>query len=201
MKNSLEFTQAQVSQLFDVLSDSKLQELHGDVQFLLDKTDDLENRSRRNNLCFEGIPEQGINETWGQSESEVEQLISDKLELNAADVTIERAHRVGPKKQDKPRPIITNFLHFKDREKVLKASRKLKGTNQFIREGYSDRVAARRKELVKKMHEARKDGKTAFLRLDKLIIRDRPPSSVQAEALQVQLPDDNMQVVDGPATA
>ena len=32
---------------------------------------------------------------------------------------IERAHRLGPENQDKPWPIITKFLHFKDREKVL----------------------------------------------------------------------------------
>lgn len=38
------------------------------------------------------------------------------------------------------------------------------------------------------MHEARKDRKIAFLRLDKLIIRDRPLLGVQAKALQVQLP-------------
>ena len=36
-----------------------------------------------------------------------------------AGVPIERAHRLGPEKQDKPWPIITKFLHFKDREKVL----------------------------------------------------------------------------------
>ena len=88
LKNSLEFTQGQVSQLFDVLDDSKLQELQGDVQFLLDKIENLENRSRQNNLCFEGIPEQETNETWDQSELKFKQLISDKLELNAAGVPI-----------------------------------------------------------------------------------------------------------------
>lgn len=80
LKNSLEFTQGQVSQLFDYLDDSKLQELQGDVQFLLDKADDLENCSGRNYLFFEGIPKQGTNETWDQPEPKIKQLISDKLE-------------------------------------------------------------------------------------------------------------------------
>ena len=37
--------EVQVSQLFNVIEDSRLQEIEGDVQFLLDKTDDLENPS------------------------------------------------------------------------------------------------------------------------------------------------------------
>ena len=89
------------------------------MQFLLDKADDLENCLGRNYLFFEGIPKQGTNETWDQPEPKIKQLISDKLEWNAAGVPIERAHRLGPEKQDKPWPIITKFLHFKDREKVL----------------------------------------------------------------------------------
>ena len=56
LMNSLEFTQGQVSQLFDVLDDSKLQELQGDVQFLLDKTDDLENHSIS---ALKGSPSKG----------------------------------------------------------------------------------------------------------------------------------------------
>ena len=76
LKNSLVHSRASLSTLWL----SRLHELQGDVQFLLDKADDLENCSRRNYLFFEGIPKQGTNETWDQPEPKIKQLISDKLE-------------------------------------------------------------------------------------------------------------------------
>ena len=55
VKSSLEFTQAQVEEL--ITSDLRVKEVKVQIEDLGNKLDDLENRSRRNNLCFEGIPE------------------------------------------------------------------------------------------------------------------------------------------------
>ena len=66
VQSSLEFTQAQVEEL--ISSDLRVKELKVQIEDLGNKLDDLENRSRRNNLCFEGIPE-SPNETWQESES------------------------------------------------------------------------------------------------------------------------------------
>ena len=66
VKSSLEFTQAEVEEL--VTSDLRVKEVKVQIEDLGNKLDDLENRSRRNNLCFEGIPE-SLNETWQESES------------------------------------------------------------------------------------------------------------------------------------
>ena len=61
------------------------------VPFNLSKiVDDLENRSRRNNLCFEGIPE-SPNETWQESESKIKHLISSHMPEVGTDFVIERA--------------------------------------------------------------------------------------------------------------
>ena len=53
VKASLEFTQAQVEEL--ITSDLRVKEVKVQIEDLGNKLDDLENRSRRNNLCFEGI--------------------------------------------------------------------------------------------------------------------------------------------------
>ena len=55
VKSSLEFTQAQVEEL--ITSDLRVKEVKVQIEGPGNKLDDLENRSRRNNLCFEGIPE------------------------------------------------------------------------------------------------------------------------------------------------
>ena len=72
-KSSLEFTQAQVEEL--ITSDLRVKEVKVQIEDLGNKLYDLKNQSRRNNLCFEGIPE-SPNETWQESESKIKQLIS-----------------------------------------------------------------------------------------------------------------------------
>lgn len=72
-KSSLEFTQAQVEEL--LTSDLRVKEVKVQIEDLGNKLYDLKNQSRRNNLCFEGIPE-SPNETWQESESKIKQLIS-----------------------------------------------------------------------------------------------------------------------------
>ena len=65
------------------------------LQDLARKTDDVECRSKRNNLIFRGIP-RADNETSQDCEGIVRDLITDKLEL--ADVTeFDRVHRLSGK--------------------------------------------------------------------------------------------------------
>ena len=112
------------------------------------------------------------NETWEESEHKVKDLISNTLQIDADNIEIERAHRVGKKRptSDKPRTIVAKFLNYKHRDMVLNERRKLKGSNLIIREDFSDRVVAKR-ELLPQMFEARKEGKIAYLSYDKLVIR------------------------------
>ncbi|CAH3133375.1 unnamed protein product [Porites lobata] len=142
VKSSLEFTQAQVEEL--ITSDLRVKEVKVQIEDLGNKLDDLENRSRRNNLCFEGIPE-SPNETWQESESKIKHLISSHMP--------------------------------EDREAAFKAKKKLRGTNMFVNEDYSDRVIKKRTELMPKLKEARRKNQRAFLRFDKLVIYDNPVNS------------------------
>ena len=73
VKSSLEFTQAQVEEL--ITSNLRVKEVQIQIEDLGNKLDDLENRSRRSNLCFDRIPE-SPNEAWQESESKIKQLIS-----------------------------------------------------------------------------------------------------------------------------
>lgn len=174
LKTSLELSQAEIAELKTVTNKERLTNIKTNIQELLDKTDDLENRSRRNNLCFDGITETPGSESWEKSEENVRKVLKDQLKLDDEDIIIERAHRVGKRKPGKCRSIVAKFLSYKDREQVFKSKRKLKGTKITVREDFSDKVNKKRQELLPKMHEARKEGKTAYLSFDKLIIRDQP---------------------------
>ena len=89
VKSSLEFTQAQVEEL--ITSDLRVKEVKLQIEDLGNKLDDLKNRSRRNNLCFEGIPE-SPNETWQESESKIKHLISSHMPEVGTDFVIESTY-------------------------------------------------------------------------------------------------------------
>ena len=77
VKSSLEFTQAQVEEL--VISDLRVKEIKVQIKEQEgNKLNDLESRSRKNNMCFEGIPE-SPNETWQESESKIKHLILSRM--------------------------------------------------------------------------------------------------------------------------
>ena len=128
-KQSLKFTQAQVDDLLKQNSvTTQLAEVSDAVCGLQDKLDDLENRSRRNNLCFDGIEESTANETWEQTEAKVKEVIASKMQVESVSaIIIERAHRVGKRKpgNSKPRSVVAKFLNFKDRQVVLNSAKNL----------------------------------------------------------------------------
>ncbi|KAH9359625.1 hypothetical protein HPB48_000109 [Haemaphysalis longicornis] len=85
--------------------------------------DGSEDRQRRCNLVFYGF-EDAADETWAQSEKRIIDLCSANLGTSLQETDVERAHRIGRFQQDKHRPIIVQFNHFKDRERVLTNSKK-----------------------------------------------------------------------------
>ena len=144
-------------------------------------------RCRRNNLCFDGVREEA-NESWSTTENKIKEIISTKLNIQTDEFTIERAHRVGKQyTSDKPRPIVAKFNNYKVKESIMKNKKGLKGSSVYIREDFSQKVLARRKELLPKMYEERKNGNIAVLRYDKLVVypdrrlppRDNPLRSSQ----------------------
>lgn len=131
--------------------------------------DDAENRQRRNNLLFFGMPDSKF-ETWKESEEAVVSFCSDKLGVALDSVNIDRAHRLGSFAEEKARPIIVRFVRFKDRESVLASGIKLRDTEFSVREDYSRTLRVARKKLL----EFGKAQPQKFkLRHDKLFIDGR----------------------------
>ncbi|KAK7907598.1 hypothetical protein WMY93_016210 [Mugilogobius chulae] len=90
------------------------------------KVEDLENRTRRNNLRVIGLPEglEGRTAVPFMSQFFVD-VLRDESFINPPE--LERAHRAlrpKPAEQEKPRPVIVCFLRFQDKERVLAISRK-----------------------------------------------------------------------------
>ena len=105
--------------------------------------DDLENRSRRNNLVFYGM-DKWEGENSDSCESRLRELCVDKLDL-IEDIEFDRVHRLGNKPNA---PLIARCSHYKDKIKILKARYKLKGSGIFVGEDFSSGVREVRKKLA-----------------------------------------------------
>lgn len=133
----------------------------------------LEDRNRRNNLRIDGI-----GETEGENSEEIEdkvqRLFKNRL-IITKDIDIERIHRMGPyTAQDdaRPRTIIFKLLNYKDKLLILKNANRLKDTNIYINEDFSDATNEIRKELRVQMKKDREDGKFSRIVYDRLITRE-----------------------------
>ena len=165
LKQALEFHTSQC--------DDKFQEMEKKLESAYDKIDDLENRSRRNNLVFFNIPE-----GREQNQFDCSDFMTDFLAefVGVDDVIIERAHRTpsGPPRanQGKPRPIHVCFLNWRSKELVRRSaikvfkSKKYENQSQklFVSEDFSKRITQQRKELLPAMKKLRDEGKKAFFK-------------------------------------
>lgn len=85
---------------------------------LQSKVTDLTARSMQENLLIHNVQE-----TLTENiENIVKDLIT-KIGINADTVSIEKAHRVGPRNKDRPRLIVVKLASFKCKEIVLKAAK------------------------------------------------------------------------------
>lgn len=138
-----------------------------DNKEMANKLVDYEARSRRNNLIFRGIKKETDKESWEQSENLVREILRDKLEMDSGKIEINRAHRLGGN------AIIVNFLKYKDREQIMKNKKKLDGTQVYITEDHPYEIRQRRKKLMELTEGCRNEGKSVFLRYDKVVINGR----------------------------
>lgn len=128
------------------------------------KVDDLENRSRRNNLVVYGVEESHEEDSKKQK---VNGDIFRKI-LGVEINSIERMHRIGQRNAERPRPVILKLCNYVDKTKVLSSCFKLKGTNIFISEDFSKNIRDTRTKLWRSTAEERKTGSKVSLHFDKL---------------------------------
>lgn len=98
-----------------------------EIETLARQIDELENRSRRNNLIVRGSKEVS-KETEEILLKRVNDDVFDKI-LNNKLISIERIHRLGKKVSGRDRPIMLKVSDFRDKLAILKNCFKLKGTH------------------------------------------------------------------------
>ncbi|XP_075527814.1 uncharacterized protein LOC142559976 [Dermacentor variabilis] len=136
---------------------------------LLTRLDDLEDRSRRDNLIFYGISDTP-SETWAQSEKLVCEFLSHHVKFEVPENMVCRAHRLGSYTANKTRPIIMNFSCSKLKDKILALKSNLKSTGVSVGEDFCRATRQSRKKLL---DFAKASGQTYSIRLNKLFLNKK----------------------------
>ncbi|GFR95244.1 hypothetical protein ElyMa_006269700 [Elysia marginata] len=143
-------------------------ELQKRLKTLEDKMDDVEARSRRNNIFVHGLPPDNEHETWDDCEKVVRKMINSHLEIDDASIQIDRAHRL--RSNNGTGAIIVRIAHYKDKENIMKNKKKLKDTNIHISDDYTPRIREIRRKLGPFLNKFRNEGKKATMVYDHLIV-------------------------------
>lgn len=174
-----EFSQAEVKDLqsevkelrkFESESQANIGVLKSQIKGLEERQNYQEDYNRRNNLRISGIKEKP-GETWKETATTISKLIEEKLQLPA--VKLERAHRTGPISPSRSRVIVARFERFNEREAAMRNDRKLKGSDIYIDEDLCPASLEIRKSQIPFLKKAREEGKIAFFKHTKLIIKDK----------------------------
>ena len=92
------------------------------------------------------------------------------------EVVIERAHGVKIDKSEKvntPRTIVCRISNYKNKIKILRNPKKLKGKNIFVNEDFYRATLDHRRKLWKEVKLLRKEGKIAYLQYRSPVVKSK----------------------------
>ncbi|XP_040066090.1 uncharacterized protein LOC120839795 [Ixodes scapularis] len=175
-KSRLETIELQIKSLEGLRSavnqnQDRTKQLESTVASLVYKIDDLENRSRRNNLIIFGLSELPNEDSSKLEERVTKEVLEDKLSVKTNG--IERIHRLGKPTEGKTRPVILKLLDFRDKMKILRNCNRLKNEPLSISEDYSKRVQGIRKKLLESSKSNKLAGEKVTLMYDKVKINGK----------------------------
>lgn len=146
---------------------NEISALKRSVSELTGKNEDLENRSRRNNIILHGLLET-VDETHDSLLSKLSELFQQSLGIQCP--RIERLHRLGRARENHPRPVILKMLDFNDKLTLLKNGFKLTDSGLRLSDDFSPRVRGIRKKLWEASSQHRNNGSSVKIRFDHIFI-------------------------------
>ena len=130
-----------------------------------DRAEYAENRGRRKNLIFFGVPEEE-GENWDNCREKVRDFAK-KVGVDLHRRGVERAHRLDTR--ERPRPLIALFSFWEEKEEVLAKSDDIrKKTGVSVAPDFAPRTREARKALKPIFKDAKRKGRPAKLALDVL---------------------------------
>lgn len=143
-----------------------------EIENLNIKINNLENADRKNNIIIHGIEE---------TENNYEELFNTamevmrKINVKIASYDLNKMYRIGKPDTGKTRAILISFTTFNKKIEVLQNKNKMPAST-YITEDFSKETLGKRKELQKQLKEERAKGNDAFIKNNKIIIKEKTGS-------------------------
>lgn len=129
----------------------------------------LDREIRKRNLIFFGVSEK-VNETENDVVKATLKTV-ENIEVQLNEGMIDFCRRLGKKKDNKEsRPILIGLTTWRKKMDILANSKKLKGSEIWIREDFPPKIMEKRRKLRKHQVDARSKGLVAMMKYDKLVV-------------------------------
>lgn len=180
MKNEM---QKQIMELKDSITNSILERMDDKLQPIIEENknlkttlETLENEieslkrgKKQNNLLIFGVKED--EKSTQELLQKVRKIFITDLHIHLEEYEVNKIYRIGKEKSnDKPRPILFSFVNEWKKNEIIKVKKNLKDV--YITEDYTKAVLEKRKLLQAQLKEERRKGNIAYLKFDKIIIRE-----------------------------
>lgn len=142
------------------------------------RIDRIEDEKRRRNIIIFGIME-NEHEQKEELERKVFEVLRGIMKSSIRSEEIDFITRMGPKDSTrmKPRGILVMLTTLRRKINLMSLKNKLRDTNLYLAEHFSQEVVNKRKPLLEEAKKLRKEGKYAVVKYDKLICTERSSQS------------------------
>ncbi|XP_022823317.1 uncharacterized protein LOC111354205 [Spodoptera litura] len=178
-QQSVEITETITNSIMSRMDD-KLMPILEENKFLKQKIETqekeieyLKREKRNNNIIIFGVDEK--EGTAMELINSIKNILKRDVNIDMDENAINKIYRLGKitKESNKPRPVLCSFVNEWRKNEIMRKKKDLKEI--YITEDYPREVLEKRKALQVKLLEERKKGKIAFLKYDKLVIKENDP--------------------------
>ncbi|KAJ0171949.1 hypothetical protein K1T71_012712 [Dendrolimus kikuchii] len=139
------------------------------VEKLEKKVELLEREKKSNNIIIHGLAEN--EQTTLDLIKCIKKCFLDELGITIENYEINKIYRIGLRnKNEKPRPTLLSLVSGWKKTEIMRNKKKLK--ELYITEDYSKETLEIRKSLQPKLLEERQKGNLAYIKYDKLIVKE-----------------------------
>ncbi|XP_045783714.1 uncharacterized protein LOC123879871 [Maniola jurtina] len=130
----------------------------------------IEKQNVQRNLVFFGVEES--ERSYFQLEEKILDILNNKIKIKTEVLEIQSVKRFG-NIENKPRPVSVSLTTMGKKIQILKHKKSLQGSKIYIQEEFPKKVLEIRRELKNKQKFEIEKGNIAYLKYDKLIVKDK----------------------------
>lgn len=166
------------------------QMLKSKVEKLEKRVEILERDKRSNNIIVHGLAEK--EHTTLDLIEHIGKSFLDEIGITLENYEINKIYRIGKiNNNEKPRPILLSLVSGWKKIEIMKNKKKLK--NIYITEDYSKETLEIRRSLQPKLMEERKKGNLAYIKYDKLVVKENSRTIDKRKREKSTPPQDELQ--------